>query len=364
MPESNYPGSNRESILTENVHVRELTPLLSPRDVKEIYPASDQSLETTLIGRQAIKSSLVEFNSYSKLVVITGPCSIHDPEAAIRYAEWLKEQREEYSQELEIVMRMYFEKPRTTTGWKGLINDPGLDYSFDINKGLLTARSLASKITHIGVPVGAELLDTITPHYFAGLVSWGAIGARTTESQLHRELASGLSFPTGFKNSRDGNIQNAVDSIVAANGEHHFQGINDQGEAVAVSTNGNPDTHVVLRGGYDGPNYGSEHIKTARELLGKVGLRSLIMVDASHANSGKDYRNQIKVVKDVAAQVAFGSSSILGVMIESNLREGSQPFIAGTKHDPELSVTDGCVGLNETADMFGILADSIKSRDA
>lgn len=331
--------------------------------MKEAIPASPDSIMTVMAGREAIHQACMEGGlSESKLLVVTGPCSIHDVDAALEYAEWVKQQRALYEDQLEIVMRMYFEKPRTTVGWKGLINDPDLNESYDITKGLHVARKLAVDITEMGVPVGTEILDTMTPQYIAGLISWGAIGARTTESQLHRELSSGLSFPIGFKNGTSGDVKVAVDAVSAANHPHRFLAITDEGKVAIAETSGNPDAHIILRGGTNGPNYSPEHVAEASAQLAKRGLLPKAMIDTSHANSGKDHRRQIEVVQSVAQQVTFGSTAIMGVMIESNLAEGAQSFNPGGRHEYGKSITDACVGLGETADMLGMLAQAVQIR--
>lgn len=346
----------------ENTHIRELTPLPTPDEIKSTFPASETSISTVMTGREAVQTALSSRNINNKLIVITGPCSIHDTEAAMEYSEWVKEMREEHDEQLEIIMRMYFEKPRTTVGWKGLINDPYLNESYDISKGLLKARQLASDITNLGVPVGTELLDTMTPQYFAGLLSWGAIGARTTESQLHRELASGLSFPIGFKNGTSGNVKVAVDAVSAAAQPHHFLAITNEAKAAIAITRGNPDCHIVLRGGNDRPNYYATNVAEATAQLDEKNLSPVVMIDASHANSGKDYKKQMDVIREVTRQLDVGSTAVMGVMIESNLKEGAQSFNPGGSHEYGKSITDACVGLEETADMLGFLAEAIKSR--
>ena len=267
-----------------------------------------------------------------------------------------------YKSDLELIMRVYFEKPRTTVGWEGLIKDPHLDESYDINYGLMAARKLLRDITDQGVPVGTEWLDTDTPEYNGGLVSWSAIGARTTESPLHRKLVSGLSSPNGFKNSTSGDIQPAVDAVVVAQHSHRFNGTNEDGQRVIVATTGNPDCHIILRGGSSGPNYSADHVHAATEALEKAGLVKKLMIDASHGNSNKDYRNQSPVIKDVAGQVAAGDKTIMGVMIESHLKEGNQPFNPGGPHEYGVSITDACVNLEETEKMFQVLAGAVQDR--
>lgn len=338
----------------ENLRVREVTRLNTPSEVKTLFDQSEKSIKTVTLARESIRATL-NSEPFGKLVVVVGPCSINDPDAAIEYATWLKGRREQYGERLELVMRSYFEKPRTTVGWKGLINDPHLDGSNDINYGLLLARKIACEITDLEVPIGTELLDTIIPQYLAGVMSWGAVGARTTESQLHRELASGLSFPVGFKNGTDGNVKIAVDAVTAASSSHRFLGTTEDGETAIVSTIGNPDCHIILRGGSSDTNYDADNIAKATQELRNVGHRPLVMVDCSHGNSRKDYHKQMDVVRDIAAQIEAGSRSIMGVMIESNLKEGSQPFKPGSSHEYGKSITDACVGLDETSQMLALL---------
>lgn len=345
----------------ENTHIREISALIPPVEVKAGIPASRECIAVVVAGRDAVRSTLTP-DKANKLSVVTGPCSIHDVDAALEYASWVKERRKEYGDQLEILMRMYFEKPRTTVGWKGLINDPDLDESYDITKGLHMARQLAVDITGSGVPVATEILDTMTPQYFAGLISWGAIGARTTESQLHRELSSGLSFPVGFKNGTQGDVKVAIDAVSAASHPHHFLAITDEGQVAIAATSGNPDTHVVLRGGSNGPNYSSTDIASVAAELAKRDLNPAVMVDASHANSGKDYKRQIEVVRSLSEQITYGSVAIMGVMIESNLKEGAQSFNPGGAHEYGKSITDACVGLGETEAMLSILAEAVKLR--
>ncbi len=339
----------------ENLHIRgESIPLLSPLEVKSTHPATENSITTAMKGREAIRLALNP-GLHSKLILVVGPCSVDNPDSALEYAKWLKKCRAQFGDQLELIMRLYFEKPRTTVGWEGLITDPHLDESFDFNNGLLIARKLACDITNMGIPIGTELLDPITPDYYAGLMSWGAIGARTTQSPLHRHLASGLSFPIGFKNGTEGNVDIAIDALETARHPHHFPGTTEDGRTAVLATMGNPDCHVILRGGSNGPNYDSQSIDLVTEQLIESGHNPNVMVDPSHANSGKDYRRQILVVEDLARQIAAGSKAIMGVMIESNLKEGSQPFIPGSVHKYGVSITDGCVGLEETARMFELL---------
>ena len=292
-----------------------------------------------------------------RLLLIIGPCSIHDPEAALEYARKLLPLRKKYEKELLIVMRVYFEKPRTTVGWKGLINDPHLDGTFDINFGLRQARRLLLSLNDMGMPASTEFLDMITPQYYADLISWGAIGARTTESQVHRELASGLSCPVGFKNGTDGNLKIAIDAIGAASHPHHFLSVTKAGHSAIVHTAGNADCHVILRGGKE-PNYDSGHVKAAAEQLTKAGVTPKLMVDCSHANSRKDYTRQMEVAQDVAQQLRAGENNIMGLMVESHL-------VAGRQDKPEVygqSITDACIGWDATEEMLALLAEANRSR--
>ena len=294
-------------------------------------------------------------------MVVIGPCSIHDPAAAKEYAAKLAYERKRLCQDLEIVMRVYFEKPRTTVGWKGLINDPDLDGSFQINKGLRIARELLLDINELMLPAGCEYLDPITPQYIADLVSWGAIGARTTESQTHRELASGLSCPVGFKNGTDGNIKIAIDAIRAASQPHHFLGVTKGGISAIVSTNGNEDCHVILRGGKK-PNYDAVSVTSACQEISGAGLAQRLMIDASHANSNKNAENQILVCSDIANQIEQGDSRIIGVMIESHLIAGRQDLKPGKPLKYGQSITDGCISFEESVPLLETLAASVRSR--
>jgi 3-deoxy-7-phosphoheptulonate synthase len=297
------------------------------------------------------------------MVVVIGPCSIHDPKAALEYVKRLKAERERFKGELEIIMRVYFEKPRTTVGWKGLINDPGLDGSFNINKGLRLARQLLLAVNDEGVPAGCEFLDMITPQYIADLVSWGAIGARTTESQVHRELASGLSCPVGFKNGTDGNIKIAIDAIKAASQSHHFLSVTKGGHSAIVSTLGNEDCHLILRGG-KAPNYDAQSINDSSEQLAKAGLSAKIMIDASHANSSKKPENQPMVMDDIAQQMETGDQRIFGVMIESHLVGGRQDLVEGQELVYGQSITDGCIDWDTSVKVLERLAQAVKVRRA
>ena len=343
--------------LTDDVRINSLTELLPP--IAHLYdlPISEAAAELVVSTRKAIADIL--HHGDKRLLVIIGPCSIHDPAAALEYAQKLLPLKKQYEKELLIVMRVYFEKPRTTVGWKGLINDPHLDGTFDINFGLRQARQLLLTLNDMGMPASTEFLDMITPQYYADLISWGAIGARTTESQVHRELASGLSCPVGFKNGTDGNLKIAIDAIGAASHPHHFLSVTKTGHSAIVHTNGNPDCHVILRGGKE-PNYSSSHVQAAREQLAKAGLDAKLMIDCSHANSNKDYTRQMIVAQDIAAQLKNGEDAIMGVMVESHLVEGRQdkPETYGQ------SITDACIGWDTTEALLALLADAQRSRTA
>jgi 3-deoxy-7-phosphoheptulonate synthase len=342
---------------TDDLRITAINTLASPEKILSDLPITDSAAQTVFEARQAIYRLLNKKDD--RLLVIIGPCSIHDPAAAVEYANWLKPLAEELSEELLIVMRVYFEKPRTTVGWKGLINDPDLDNSFHINKGVHEARRLLLQLAEMGIPSGTEFLDLISPQYISDLVSWGAIGARTTESQGHRELASGLSCPVGFKNGTDGRIQIAVDAMRSAAHPHSFLSVTKGGHSAIFSTSGNEYTHVILRGG-SRPNYDRESINAAAEQLHDSGLMDKVMVDCSHANSQKKYKKQVEVCEDVAHQLKTGQRSILGVMIESNLTEGRQDNDAGKPLQYGQSITDACVGLDDSEAMLRMLADAVK----
>src|SRR4249919_479925 len=333
-------------IRTRDLRVESIRPLLPPAILIEELPVSETAALTIAHGREEIVEILDGTND--RLVVIIGPCSIHDPTAAMDYARRLRTLSDELAADLRIVMRVYFEKPRTTVGWKGLINDPNLDGSFSINEGLRQARRLLLDLAEMGLPSGCEFLDPITPQFISDLVSWGAIGARTTESQVHRELASGLSMPVGFKNGTDGNVQIAVDAIRAAMHPHQFLSVTKQGLAAIVVTRGNDTCHVILRGGQRRPNYHAEDVEQTAKVLARAGLPSRIMVDCSHGNSGKDHTRQPSVARDLAAQIAEGSRHIFGVMIESHLVSGRQDVRPGEPLTFGQSVTDACLGWDDT----------------
>jgi len=323
----------------------------------EKFPLSEEAAKAVHNGRQAIHNILN--NNDKRLLVIIGPCSIHDPDAAIEYAKKLLPLREKYAEQLEVVMRVYFEKPRTTVGWKGLINDPHLDNSCNINQGLRIARKLLVEINQLGLPTAGEYLDMITPQYIADLTSWGAIGARTTESQVHRELASGLSCPVGFKNGTDGNIKIAVDAINAAGSSHHFLSVTKYGHSAIVQTSGNQDCHIILRGGKE-PNYSAEHIAAVKSDLSKAELSQKVMIDFSHANSNKDFKRQLDVCDDICQQIEAGESSIFGVMVESFLEQGSQTLVDGKAEVFGQSITDACIGWEDTEGLLEKLASSVE----
>jgi 3-deoxy-7-phosphoheptulonate synthase len=346
---------------TEDLRILEIKEVITPDQVHGEYPASDAILETVTRARQEIHEVLT--GQDDRLLVVVGPCSIHDPAAAVEYARQLKQLRDELAGELLIVMRVYFEKPRTTVGWKGLINDPNLDNSFEINKGLRLARKLLIDINELGVPAASEFLDLITPQYLADLLSWGAIGARTTESQLHRELASGLSCPIGFKNGTDGTLNIAIDAVRAASRPHHFLSMTMSGHSAIFSTAGNRDCHVILRGGKQ-PNYDATSVEQAAHALQAAGLRPALMIDLSHANSRKQFERQVEVGADVAGQVAKGDARIMGVMIESHLNPGRQDVQVGKPLEYGKSITDACIGWEQTVPLLKLLADAVDCRRA
>lgn len=345
--------------ITDDVRIREIKELSPPAHILREFPTTELAAETTYQARQGVHRIL--HGADDRLVVVIGPCSIHDYEAAMEYARKLAAVREQYAADLLILMRVYFEKPRTTVGWKGLINDPRLDGSFKINDGLRLARKLLWEINELGLPAATEFLDTITPQYTADLISWGAIGARTTESQVHRELASGLSCPVGFKNGTDGNIKIAVDAIKAAASPHHFLSVTKAGHSAIVSTNGNEDCHVILRGG-KAPNYDAAAVEAACVELGKSGLAARVMVDFSHANSSKQFKKQLDVARDVGAQMAAGDDRIFGVMIESHLKEGRQDLLPGKPLEYGQSITDACLGWDDSVTSLDILAEAVRKR--
>lgn len=346
---------------TENLNIGQITPIIAPEDMKQVFPVTDRMADFVTRSRGAIRDIL--YGRDSRIMAVVGPCSIHDPEAALDYARKLKTLADEIRDQIFVVMRVYFEKPRTTVGWKGLINDPDLDGTHEISKGLGVARSLLCEVTKLGLPTATETLDPISPQYLAALISWGAIGARTTESQIHREMASGLSFPVGIKNGTDGNMQIAFDAILAGNHPHSFLGISSNGRAAIVRTVGNPDLHLVLRGGNEGPNYSPENVAKAEELLKKAGVETPgIIIDCSHMNSYKDHTRQHEPLQSAVEQICRGDTSICGVMIESNLKAGNQPF-PGDPKDLQygVSITDKCVDWDTTEKMLKDARDKLKA---
>ena len=346
--------------LTDDERIGNIVPLPPPEHLIRFFPIQGTPVERLVADtRRRIKEIL--HGTSDRLLAIVGPCSIHDPAAAVEYAGRLKGVRDRLAADLEIVMRVYFEKPRTTVGWKGLINDPYLNGSFRINEGLRVARDLLVRINQTGVPAGSEFLDVISPQYIGDLISWGAIGARTTESQVHRELASGLSAPVGFKNGTDGNVRIAVDAILAARERHHFLSVHKNGQVAIVETRGNADCHIILRGGRE-PNYDAASVAAACKALAAAGVNEHLMIDFSHANSRKDYRRQIEVGADVGAQIAAGERRIAGVMIESHLQEGRQDLVPGKPLAYGQSITDACLGLADTEPLLESLAESVRRR--
>ena len=345
---------------TDDLRIAQLKPLIPPAILMEELPISEEASHTVAAARNALDAVLA--GEDDRLVVVVGPCSIHDPGAALEYATRLKERATALSDELYVVMRVYFEKPRTTVGWKGLINDPHLDDSFDINSGLRAARGLLVQLGDMGLPVGSEFLDTITPQFIADLIAWGAIGARTTESQVHRELASGLSMPVGFKNGTAGNVQTALDAIGAARHPHHFLSVTKQGIAAIVGTSGNASCHLILRGGSDGPNYDPGSVGAAAARLKEAGLPHRVMIDCSHGNSSKDHERQPAVVRAVAAQVAGGTRDVFGVMLESHLIAGNQKQQTGRALVYGQSITDACIGWETTVEVLEELAAAVATR--
>lgn len=344
---------------TDDLRIRKLEPLTPPAEVIAELPCDEAVSETVSRSRQALHEIL--HGRDDRLAVVIGPCSIHDPIAAMEYAQRLRPLRDTLGGELEIVMRVYFEKPRTTVGWKGLINDPGLDGSFRINEGLRLARGLLRNINRLGLPAGCEYLDTTSPQYIADLVAWGAIGARTTESQIHRELASGLSCPVGFKNGTDGNVKIAADAVNAASHPHHFLAVTKEGRSAIAATTGNPDCHVILRGG-KAPNYDAGSVEAASQVLAKAGLAPRLMIDASHANSLKNPENQPAVIDDIAAQIEAGETRIIGAMIESHLVAGRQDLVPGQPLAYGQSITDGCIGWDSSVAVLERLAAAVRRR--
>ena len=344
---------------TDDLRIREIKELSTPEEVMRDIPRNLTATRVVMAARNAIHAILG--GADDRLVVIVGPCSIHDPIAAVDYATRLATLRERLADRLEIVMRVYFEKPRTIVGWKGLINDPGLDGSFNINKGLRLARNVLSAVNNLGLPAGTEFLDMTTPQYIADLVAWAAIGARTTESQIHRELASGLSCPVGFKNGTDGDVRIAADAVKSASHPHHFMAVTTGGRSAIAATSGNEDCHIILRGGSK-PNYDAASVDAASAELHRAGVGLRIMIDTSHANSNKKPENQPKVAADIASQVASGDRRIIGAMIESNLVAGRQDVLPGVTLTYGQSITDGCIDFATTEQILHRLADAVAAR--
>ena len=344
---------------TDDLRIREMKELAPPSHLIREFSCTEKASTTVANTRIALHRIL--HGQDDRVMVVIGPCSIHDTKAAMEYARRLVEQRERFKDDLEVVMRVYFEKPRTTVGWKGLINDPYMDNSFRINDGLRMARELLLNINELGLPAGTEFLDVISPQYVADLISWGAIGARTTESQVHRELASGLSCPVGFKNGTDGNVKIAVDAIKAASQPHHFLSVTKGGHSAIVSTGGNEDCHIILRGG-KAPNYDAASVDAACKDIAANGLASRLMIDASHANSSKKPENQVPVCADIAKQIAAGDTRIVGVMVESHLIAGRQDLIPGKELTYGQSVTDGCIDWDTSVKVLEGLAEAVRQR--
>lgn len=346
----------------DDVRVDLISPLLPPQILIEDVPSTPDATNTVNKTRKEVYNILD--GKDDRLIVVVGPCSIHDPKAAIEYGKKLVQEKNRLAEDLLVIMRVYFEKPRSVVGWKGLINDPFLDGTFAINKGLRIARQLLVDVNAMGLPAGCEFLDTITPQSIGDLVSWGAIGARTTESQVHRELASGISCAVGFKNGTSGNVQIACDAVRAARHPHHFLGVTKQGLSAIVKTKGNTHCHIILRGGSDGPNFERTHVEKAQGMLKKVGIAESVMIDCSHANSGKIHSNQPKVARDISAQVSSGNHGIQGVMIESFLEEGRQDLgpVEGRNLVYGKSITDACIGWQDTVAVLDVLAEAVRAR--
>ena len=355
------PAKTLDKTRVDDTRIGAVRPLLTPALLEEQLPASTAHLELVEASRRAVADVL--HGRSGRLVVVVGPCSIHDHDQAIEYAQRLKAEADRHAQDLLVLMRVYFEKPRTTVGWKGYINDPHLDGSFAMNEGLTMARRLLRDILDIGLPVATEFLDLLSPQFISDLVTWGAIGARTTESQSHRQLASGLSCPVGFKNGTDGGVQVAADALLAAQAPHAFMGMTKMGQAAIFETRGNPDVHIILRGG-KAPNYCAADVNAACDALQARGLKPQVMVDVSHANSSKQHRRQIEVAADVAAQVSGGDGRIVGVMIESHLHEGRQDLKPGVALQHGVSITDACIGFEQTVPVLETLARASRARGA
>ena len=352
--------SEEKTSLTDDERIENITPLPPPENLIRFFPIQGTPAET-LIAQTRRRVRDILHGRADRLLVVMGPCSIHDPAAAVAYAERVSLERIKHEGDLELLMRVYFEKPRTTVGWKGLINDPYMNGSFRINEGLRIARDLLVRINQLGVPAGCEFLDVISPQYIGDLVSWGAIGARTTESQVHRELASGLSAPVGFKNGTDGNVRIAVDAMLAAQQKHHFLSVHKNGQVAIVETRGNEDCHIILRGGRE-PNYDTASVQNACAELLRAKLPGRLMIDCSHANAAKQYQRQVEVAADVARQIGAGERCIVGAMVESNLVEGRQDLRPGAALTFGQSITDGCLGWEQSAAVLETLADAVRQR--
>jgi 3-deoxy-7-phosphoheptulonate synthase len=353
--------SNEEKTsLTDDERIENIVTLPPPEHLIRFFPIQGTPVEKLVTDTRRRLRDILHGRA-DRLLVVMGPCSIHDPLAALAYAQKLSLERRKHEGELELLMRVYFEKPRTTVGWKGLINDPYMNGSFRINEGLRIARDLLVRINQAGVPAGCEFLDVISPQYIGDLVSWGAIGARTTESQVHRELASGLSAPVGFKNGTDGNVKIAVDAMLAARQKHHFLSVHKSGQVAIVETRGNDDCHIILRGG-KAPNYDAASVQDACGALAKAGLQERLMIDCSHANAAKQYKRQMEVAQDIAGQIAAGERRIVGVMVESHLEEGRQEALAGQPLKFGQSITDPCLGWEDSAAVLQTLAQAVKKR--
>src|SRR3954449_51699 len=346
--------------LTDDERIENIIPLPPPEHLIRFFPIQGSPVEAQITETRRQVRQILQGRS-DRLLVVMGPCSIHDPVAALAYAEKLAAERKRHAGELELLMRVYFEKPRTTVGWKGLINDPYLNGSFRINEGLRIARDLLVRINERGVPAGCEFLDVISPQYIGDLVSWGAIGARTTESQVHRELASGLSAAVGFKNGTDGNVKIAVDALLAARQKHHFLSVHKSGQVAIVETRGNDDCHIILRGGKS-PNYDAASVAAACQELAKAKLNQRLMIDCSHANAAKQYKRQTDVAREIGTQLAAGERRIVGVMVESHLVEGRQELEPGKPLEFGQSITDGCLGWSDSAALLSALADAVRKR--
>jgi 3-deoxy-7-phosphoheptulonate synthase len=354
--------TEEKTSLTDDERIENIVQLPPPEHLIRFFPIQGTPVESLVTETRRRLRQILHGRS-DRLLVIIGPCSIHDPAAALAYAEKLAVQRKKHEGELELLMRVYFEKPRTTVGWKGLINDPYMNGSFRINEGLRIARDLLVRINQTGVPAGCEFLDVISPQYIGDLVSWGAIGARTTESQVHRELASGLSAPVGFKNGTDGNVKIAVDALLAARQKHHFLSVHKSGQVAIVETRGNEDCHIILRGG-KAPNYDAASVAAACKELARAGLPERLMIDCSHANAAKQFKRQMEVAGDIAGQIAGGERRIIGVMVESHLVEGRQELEAGAPLRFGQSVTDPCLGWDDSVALLQALAEGVRKRRA